>query len=344
MTFRVGLSRDLLGPDGAPFFGDIGLSSLDEAPGVEWEFLAPHGDELAPADLEPYDALLLLAPTVTAASLEGVDRLALIARLGVGYDRVDVCTCTERGVLLTLAPDGVRRPVAASAMAFVLALAHRLPLLDRLTREGRWKEAREHLGVGLSGRTLGLVGLGNIGREVVLLARAFGLRVAAADPYVDPAEAGVEIVGLDELFRTADFVCVTAPLTEETRHLVDAGRLALMKPSAYLVNVARGPIVDQRALTEALRERRIAGAALDVFEQEPPNPDDPLLALDNVILAPHAVCLTDEWALTTGRSACTAALGVAGGRVPRYVVNREALERPALQEKLRRYATREVGE
>ncbi len=137
---------------------------------------------------------------------------------------------------------------------------------------------------------------------------------------------------------------MTAPLTEETRHLVDAGRLALMKPSAYLVNVARGPIVDQRALTEALRERRIAGAALDVFEQEPPNPDDPLLALDNVILAPHAVCLTDEWALTTGRSACTAALGVAGGRVPRYVVNREALERPALQEKLRRYATREVGE
>ncbi len=182
MTFRVGLSRDLLGPDGAPFFGDIGLSSLDEAPGVEWEFLAPHGDELAPADLEPYDALLLLAPTVTAASLEGVDRLALIARLGVGYDRVDVCTCTERGVLLTLAPDGVRRPVAASAMAFVLALAHRLPLLDRLTREGRWKEAREHLGVGLSGRTLGLVGLGNIGREVVLLARAFGLRVAPPTP------------------------------------------------------------------------------------------------------------------------------------------------------------------
>lgn len=343
--FRVGLTRDARRPDGAVVFGDIGLGLLENADGVEWEFLAEDADELRPADVERYDALLLFSRAVTARTLAGAPRLALVARLGVGYDRVDVDACTEAGVILTIAPDGVRRPVAASAMAFVLALAHRLPLLDRLTREGRWAEGRERMGLGLPGRVLGLIGLGNIGRELAALAKPFGLRVVAADPYVavgDAAALGVELIPLESLLATADFVCVTCPLTVETRHLLNAERLALMKPTAYLVNVARGPIIDQRALTETLRERRIAGAALDVFEQEPVDPADPLLALDNVLLSPHAVCLTDEWALTTGRSACTGALEVAAGRTPRHVVNREVLERPALKEKLRRYAMREV--
>jgi D-3-phosphoglycerate dehydrogenase len=343
--FRVGLTRDVRLPDGSVAVGDIGLGLLEESAGVGWEFLAESVDELRPVDIEPYNALLVFSPAVTARTLAGAERLTLLARLGVGYDRIDVEACSDRGIILTITPDGVRRPMAASTMAFVLALAHRLPLMDRLAREGRWEEGRSHMGVGLSGRALGLVGLGNIGSEIALLAKPFDLHVVAADPYVDAQQAtvlGVELVALETLLTTADFVCVTCPLTEETWHLINAERLALMKPTAYLVNVARGPIVDQSALTAALQERRIAGAALDVFEEEPPDPADPLLALDNVILSPHSVGITDEWALVTGRSACAGVLDVAAGRIPRHVVNREVLERPALREKLRRYVGRAV--
>jgi phosphoglycerate dehydrogenase-like enzyme len=251
-TFRVGLTRDFLGPDGRVTFGDIGLSLLDEAPGVSWEFLAEGTRELRSDQVGGYDALLVLAPRVSAATLAGADRLAVVARFGVGYDNVDVDACTRAGVLLTITPDGVRRPVAAAVLTLVLALAHQLLIKDRLTRSGRWAEKLAHLGVGLTGRTLGVVGLGNIGREVFTLARPLGMRFLAHDPYARPADAealGVELVGLEALLRAADFVCLCCALTKDTHHLIDAGRLALMKPSAYLVNVARGPVVDQRALT-----------------------------------------------------------------------------------------------
>jgi D-3-phosphoglycerate dehydrogenase len=226
-------------------------------------------------------------------------------------------------------------------MTFVLALAHKLLVKDRLTREGRWAEKLHHMGMGVTGRTLGVVGLGNIGREVFVLARPFGMRHLGHDPYANPADLaplGVECVGLEALLSASDFVCVCCALTPQTRHLINAERLALMKPTAYLVNVARGPIVDQVALTAALRERRIAGAGLDVFEKEPIDPGDPLLALDNVILAPHAICWTDENFLGNGRSACASLLEVAAGRVPTHVVNRAVIDHPALREKLSRRA------
>src|SRR5262245_62720892 len=163
------------------------------------------------------------------------------------------------------------------------------------------------MGMGLTGRTLGVFGLGNIGREVFALAAPFGMRHLAHDPYADPAgaaAAGAELVGLEALLRESDFVCLCCALTPATRHLIDARRLALMKPTAYLVNVARGPVVDQAALTEALRQGRLQGAGLDVFEREPIDPADPLLRLDNVILAPHALCWTDECFRGNGVSAC----------------------------------------
>jgi D-3-phosphoglycerate dehydrogenase len=216
-------------------------------------------------------------------------------------------------------------------MTLLLALAHQLLVKDRLTRTGRWAEKLDHMGTGLTGRTLGLVGLGNIGREIAALARPFGLHVLAADPYTAPAQAaavGVELYALDDLLRRADFVCVCCALTPETYHLLDARRLALMRPSAFLVNVARGPIVDQRALAAALQERRLRGAGLDVFEREPIQPGDPLLALDNVILTPHAIAWTDECFAGNGRQACEAILAVAGGRLPAHIVNRAALAHP----------------
>ncbi|HVK13090.1 MAG TPA: NAD(P)-dependent oxidoreductase, partial [Gemmataceae bacterium] len=294
--FLVGVTRDFLRPDGSPGFGDIGLSLLERGR-VTWEYLPAAAGEVPPEAARDYDGLLLLGPRVTAATLAGAGRLKVVARFGVGYDNVDVPACTAAGVLLTIAPNGVRRPVAAAAMAFVLALSHKLLVKDRLTRAGRWAEKLNHNGQGLTGRTLGVIGFGNIGRELAGLARPFDLRVIASDPWADPeaaAAAGVRLVPLDELLRESDYVVVCCALTAETRHLLDAGRIALMKPTAHLVNVARGPIVDQAALTAALRANRIAGAGLDVFDPEPVAPDDPLLALENVILTPHAICWTDE--------------------------------------------------
>jgi phosphoglycerate dehydrogenase-like enzyme len=339
--FQVGITRDFLSPDGSIAFGDIGLSRLDDAPNIHWEFLPDNVSELTPSHAAQYDALLVLAPRVTAATLAGDRRLALVARFGVGYDTVDVPACTRAGLALTITPDGVRRPVAASVLTFVLALSHKLLIKDRLTREGRWAEKLDHMGMGLTGRTLGVIGLGNIGREVFRLAAPLEMRHLAADPAVssiDAAAAGATLADLDTLLRESDFVVVCCALTEGTRKLINAERLALMKPTAYLINVARGPIVDQAALTAALTKRQIAGAGLDVFEQEPIDPADPLLKLDNVIVNPHALCWTDECFAGNGRSAIASILDVAAGRVPQNVVNREVIEISSFQSKLRHYA------
>lgn len=338
--FRVGLTRDFLRPDGTVGWGDIGLGMLDEASGVEWEFLPDGGRELGAGQIGEYDALIVLGPRVNAATVEGAERLALVARFGVGYDNVDLAACTRNGVAVTITPEGVRRPVASAILALILALAHRLPAKDRIARSGRWDERLDHMGTGLTGRTLGSIGLGNVGREMFALAAPFGMRHLAHDPYADPeraAEAGVELVDLEALLRLSDFVAINCALTPETHHLLDAGRLALMKETAYLVNVARGPIVDGEALTGALREGRLAGAGLDVFEKEPADPEDPIFSLPNVIAAPHALAWTDELALGNGRAACKSVLDVAAGRAPKNVVNGDVLGTPRFVDKLARH-------
>jgi D-3-phosphoglycerate dehydrogenase len=270
--------------------------------------------------------------------LEKVDRLLIVARFGVGYDSVDVQACTDHGVLLTITPDGVRRPVAASAIALLLALSHKMLIKDRLTREGRWHEKLDHFGTGTTGRTLGLIGFGNIGREIARLIQPFEMQVVASDPFAMPTDAsalGVKLLDLPQLLAQADFAIVCCSLSKETRHLIGAQEISRMKPTAYLINVARGPIIDQIALTEALQKRTIQGAGLDVFEQEPIPSDDPLLKLDNVIVAPHAICWTDECFLNIGRSACTSIVNVAQGRVPKYIVNSDALKHKRLRDRLK---------
>ncbi|HWB08181.1 MAG TPA: NAD(P)-dependent oxidoreductase [Pirellulales bacterium] len=336
MKFRVGITRDFLKPDGSLGFGDIGLGLLDENPDVQREFLPESCGEIPPDVADEYDALLVLAPRVTARTVDGCRRLRLIARFGVGYDNVDVEACTRNGVMLSITPEGVRRPVATAALAFLLALSHKLVIKDRLTRAGRWAEKLDHMGTGLTGRTLAAVGLGNIGRELFRLAAPFQMRHVAFDPYIGAESAidGIEMLDLDRVLTEADFVVICCALTAETRHLLDARRLRLMKPTSYLINVARGPIVDQAALTAALLEGRIAGAGLDVFEVEPVPADDPLLRLDNVIVAPHGIAWTDELFGGNGREACRSILDVAEGGVPRSLVNRQVLEHPALRAKL----------
>lgn len=335
--FRIGLTRDFLKPDGSDGFGDIGLGLL-EAPGVAWDYLPENTSELRPDQIAGYDGLLVLGPKVSAATLAGADRLAVVARFGVGYDNVDVAACDAAGVMLTITPDGVRRPVAAAAVTFVLALAHKVLVKDRLIRDGRWAEKLNYMGMGLTGRTLGVIGVGNIGREIFRLAAPFGMRHIGHDPLISSGVEGVDLVSLEALLRESDFVVVCCSLSPRTHHLLNAERIGLMKPTAYLVNIARGPIINQAALTSALQGGRIAGAGLDVFEHEPVDPDDPLLALDNVILAPHAICWTDECFRGNGESACRSLLDTAAGRVPVNVVNRGVLENPRLAEKLKRFA------
>jgi phosphoglycerate dehydrogenase-like enzyme len=335
--FRIGLTRDFLKPDGSIGFGDIGLSLLDASPHVEWEFLAENLPTLKPEQITDYDGLLVLAPQVPAATLASAGRLSVIARFGVGYDNVDVPACTEAGIALTITPDGVRRPVAVSAITLVLALSHKLLIKDKLTRTGRWGERLDFMGQGVRGRTLGVIGVGNIGREIFQLAAPFEMRHLGYDPYLKSPIAGVELVSLEALLQQSDYVVVCCALTPDTRHLLNADRLQLLKPNAYLINVARGPIIDQTALTAALTEHKFAGAGLDVFAVEPIPADDPLLSLDNVIVSPHALCWTDECFQGMGRSACQSLLDVAQGRTPSHVVNRDVLTSQRWLDKLARF-------
>jgi phosphoglycerate dehydrogenase-like enzyme len=331
--FRVGITDDFLRPEGTLGFGDIGLDLFDRE-GIAWEFIPAPGGEIAREPASEFDGLLVLGPRVSQRTAGQPGRLKVVARFGVGYDNIDVPACTQAGVLLTITPEGVRRPVAVAALTLLLALSHKLLIKDRLTRAGRWSERLDHTGQGITGRTLGILGLGNIGRELASLARPLGLSVIGHDPWVTEeaaARAGVSRLPLDAVLSRADYVCVCCALTAETRHLLDAARIALLKPTAYLINVARGPIVDQAALYEALRDGKIQGAGLDVFEQEPVASDDRILTLDNVILAPHALCWTDECFGANGRSAIGSLIDVSRGIVPTHVVNRDALAHERLR-------------
>lgn len=326
--FRVGVTRDLRGADGRGVF-DLGVGALEAEPGIEWAFLAVHEPELTPETVAVYDAVMIWEPgAVTERSLAGSRRLRLIARLGMGLDALDIDACTASGVIITTATDAVRDSVPTGAIALLLSLAHKLPEKDRITREGRgWEDRFGYVGLGTNGRTLGIIGLGNVGGGVARRAQPLGLHCLAYDPYADPSSVpdGVELVELETLLRAADYVCVTCPLSDETRHLIDAARLAQMRPGSYLINVARGPIVDTLALADALTSGHLAGAALDVFETEPPELDHPVLAAPNLIVAPHAVSYTTPSLEGMGRTATAAVLAVARGEVPARVVNPDAL-------------------
>lgn len=343
-AFRVALSADFRKPDGTPTYPDFDLAPLQWTKNLEMVFL-DSASPLRADQLEDFDALILLGHRFDAASVPKSGRLAVVARFGVGYDTVDVAACTANDIALVITPDGVRRPVAVSILAFILALTSKLMVKDRLARQGATGFAARgsHMGVGLVGKVLGSLGVGNIGAEMFRLAKPLDMTFIAHDPFADPkqaAELGIDLVSLEELFRRSDILCVNCPLTPETHHIVNAERLALMKPTSFLINTARGPIIDQKALTRVLQQGRIAGAGLDVFEQEPPEADDPLLALDNVILAPHALCWTDQCFAGNGAADIAAVLAVMKGDVPRGVVNRAVLEHDGFKAKLAALARR----
>lgn len=334
-ALKVGITRDILDSRGEPAFGRAALAILDDAPGIEWEYLPEKVAAIGPEHAAAYDALYVNTPRVPAAAVAGPGlRLRVVARHGVGYDSVDVGAMTAAGVLVTNTPAAMPRPVATIALTFILALAGRLFLKDRLTRSGRWHERMDNMGTGLTGRTLGVIGAGGIGKELLRMAAAFDMRRIVADPFANDVELGyigARRVDLDTLMRESDFVVVACLLNESTRHLVGAAQFARMKPSASFINVARGPIVDEAALIAALREGRIAAAATDVFEQEPVDPANPLLSMDNVIVTPHSLCWTDECFHNMASIGLKSIVDALAGRRPEFVVNREVLGHPRLR-------------
>jgi D-3-phosphoglycerate dehydrogenase / 2-oxoglutarate reductase len=253
--------------------------------------------------------------------------LKVIARTGVGVDNVDVKAATQRRILVLHTPTANSLSVAEHAMAFVLTLSKQLAFLDAGVRGGNFKARRLHLPVDVEGKTLGLIGCGNIGRLVAKKCRdAFGMRTIGYDPFLKAAPEGIKLVEtVQEVLQQADFVSLHLPFTPQTKNMIDRRELGLMKPSAFLINTSRGGIVHEAALAEALNGDTIAGAALDVFEQEPPEAGSPLLSCKNLLLTPHSAALTRE---CVDRVALCAAQGIVDhlrGRRPEFIFNREML-------------------
>jgi D-3-phosphoglycerate dehydrogenase len=324
-TFKVGITRDLLTADGTPCFAPHALDILKANPAITWEWIPETLSEITPDVAARYDAIHVNLPRVTAASVARADcKLKIVARNGVGYDSVDVAALSARRIVLTNTPLAVRRPVAVATLTMLFALAGRLLQKNDLSHTGRWNDRVQFMGQGLTTRTLGVVGAGGIGQEILRLAQPFFKTMLAADPYAQTATIaamGAQLVPLDDLMRRADFVVVCCLLNDETRHLINRERLALMKNTAYFINMGRGPIVDEKALIDVLRSGAIAGAGLDVTDQEPIADDNPLLTFDNVIVTPHALCWTDECFYDIAASALQSIVDISLGKTPKHVVN-----------------------
>jgi phosphoglycerate dehydrogenase-like enzyme len=335
--FVVGLTADFLS-EGKLLYRDIGLQTLKEENGVEYRFLSRHEPTLASDLIKDLDVLICLTPSVTASTLTQARRLVAICRFGVGYDAIDVQACTDADVGLFIAAGAVNYSVAEAVVGWMLALGRHVIRKDRMARNGQWNERAKWMGSELRGKIVGIIGLGGIGGCLVELLRPFRVSgIWTFDPYVSEGRLkalGVRAVLLAELLQVADFVVVTCPLTDETRGLLGAAELALMKPEAYLINIARGGIVDELALVELLKQRRIAGAAFDVFAKEPSDARHPFCALDNLILAPHSIAWTHELFQEIGSMCCRQTVQLLHGTIPSGLVNQEVSQRPGFLQKL----------
>jgi len=267
-------------------------------------------------------------PLLTRQSIGELTKCRCMVRAGAGYDSIDVEAATERGMMVCNTPTYCTDEVADHAIALLMACLRHVPRLDRGLRRGDHTMTIIDHTRRLAGSTLGIIGFGRIGKRVAQRMRGWDLRIIAWDPYVRPEQAraaGAELMSLDEVLSAADFVSIHCPLTAETHHLIGRRELALLKPSAILVNDARGPVVDEAALIDALREGRLWAAGLDVFETEPLPAESPLLSLENVVLTPHAAAYSPESRADVYALICEIGIDVAQGRVPRFVVNPEVL-------------------
>jgi glyoxylate reductase len=295
-------------------------------------------DDPVPRDLllnkvEKIDGLLpMLTDNINAELMDRAKNLKVVSNYAVGYNNIDVDAATEHGIMVTNTPDVLTDTTADTAFVLLMAISRRLVEVDKYVRDGRWVKAwgpKMLLGSDVTGKTLGIIGLGRIGSALVPRARGFRMRVLYNDMMRSPEKEkslGIEYREFDELLREADYVSVHVPLTAETQHLISERALSLMKPMAYLINTSRGPVVDEKALYKALKNRVIAGAALDVHEKEPVAPDDPLLSLDNIIMAPHIGSATVETRIAMAVRAATNLSSVLRGERPKDLVNPQVLK------------------
>ena len=315
----------------------------DGAPHLDWsietERLAQIGARFLPTQsrseeeliekTREADVLCVRSARITRRVIESLTRCRAIVRYGVGFDVVDVEAATERGIMVCTMPDFCTEEVANHALMLLLACNRRLITLDQQMRQGIWgKDHLHHIGP-LYGETLGIVGYGRIGRAMARRGRALGMEIIAADPYTtEPPEDGDQILALDEVLVRSDYLSVHTPLNAETHHLIDERALRLMQPHAYLINTARGGVVDHVPLYRALSEGWIAGAGLDVHELEPVRPDYPILSLPNVVLTPHSAFYSEASVRRQHEKAAENAICVLTGLCPPGLLNRETWEEP----------------
>ncbi len=270
-----------------------------------------------------YEGLMVRSETkVTAKVIEAGKRLQVIARAGVGIDNIDVEAATQRGIVVVNAPTANTMAAAEHSIALMLALARNIPQAHESLKDGAWKR-QNFVGVEVRNKTLGIVGLGNVGSEVARRVQGFHMRVLGYDPYVSPEYARnlrVELVPLEQIIREADFITLHLPLTPQSKNMIGARELSMMKPTMRIINCARGGLIDEQALDQALREGKIAGAALDVFAQEPPK-DCPLLKNERVIVTPHLGASTQEAQANVAIDAAEQIVSVLNGQPVRYAVN-----------------------
>ena len=300
------------------------------ASGLDLELVrlnARTADDLFPAVADA-DALLVQWAQITRPVIARLERCKVISRYGIGVDMVDLEAAAERGIWVCNVPDYCIEEVSTHTLTCLLTLNRHLLTHNSHVKSGRWGGVPGGPPGRLSTQTLGIVGLGHIGREVARKATALGLSLLGFDPYLSAEKAaalGVELTSLEALLRRSDYVSLHCPLNAETRHLIGPAQLGWMKPGAYLLNLSRGAVVDQPALVQALASGQIAGAALDVLEQEPPAANDPLLQMDNVIITPHLASWSGAALIQLRRDTARNVVEALQGQQPRSIVNRKSL-------------------
>lgn len=307
------------------------LEVLDEA-GAEVVAADFIDSPLALETMPSADAMMVTVQKVTGEIMDRMPNCRIICRIGTGMDAIDIPAATERGIWVTNVPDYSIDEVSAHAMALLLSLARSIPRHRELARTGTWRYQVDRPIRRLNLQTLGVIGLGRIGKASAAKGRGLGMRVIAYDPYLDDrvfAEAGVERVDLDTLLQTSDFVTLHVPLTPETRQMIGAAELAKMKPTAFLINTARGEVLDVPAVVEAVRNDTIAGAGIDVLPVEPPDPNDPVLYEDRIIVTPHIAWASTESGIDVRRRGAEDVARVLRGEAPKYPWN-EVPVKPAL--------------
>ncbi len=308
-----------------------GFCNVDEKAGLS-------EDELVEI-IGKYDALIVRSGTeVTEREIDAAAKMKYIGRAGAGVDNIDTDAATRKGIIVANAPEGNTLAATEHTMAMMLALARMIPSANISLKKGEWKRSK-FMGVEMNEKVLGIVGFGRIGREVAKRAQSFNMRIVAYDPFITPergSQFGVEMVSVEELFRIADIITVHTPLIKETTHLINEKTIATMKDGVRIINCARGGIVDEDALADAVSSGKVAGAALDVFEEEPPI-NSPLLTIDNVIVTPHLGASTVEAQKNVAISIAHQCIDVLKGGAAKYVVNAPMIP-TELQETIEPYA------